>query len=246
MSPVELIFALTGVFLLIASCFLPERGKEAEKEGSDRPVELTQEQKMQLEQQIDQLLESRTESVIVKTDDYLSKISNEKIMAVNDFSEQIMQRVDQNNEEIVFLYKRLSEKEDEIKETLKSMEAAKQEMKEAVGEVIRLSRQLNSGIRKAEPATAAKKEKAEKQVKVQKTESEKKQKEPTGQEAVIGQAVPSKLQQPDNKNEEILALYRQGKSILEISKLLGMGQGEVKLVIGLYGLNGKEAKGEKR
>lgn len=245
MSPVELIFALTGVLLLIASCFLPGRREETEKEASDRPVELTQEQKKQLEQQIDQILESRTESVVVKTDDYLSKISNEKIMAVNDFSEQIMQRVDQNNEEIVFLYKRLSEKEDEIKETLKSMEEAKQEMKEAVEDVIRLSRQLNSGTRKAEQAPA-KKEKPEKQGKEQKPEPEKKRKEPAVQEPAAGQIVFPEMQQPDNKNEEILKLYRQGKNVLEISKLLGLGQGEVKLVIGLYGLNGKEAKGETR
>ena len=39
----------------------------------------------------------------------------------------------------------------------------------------------------------------------------------------------------NNKNDEILALHRQGKSVLEISKELSVGQGEVKLVIDLYG-----------
>ena len=43
------------------------------------------------------------------------------------------------------------------------------------------------------------------------------------------------MMQTDNKNEEILKLYRQGKNVLEISRELGLGQGEVKLVIGLYG-----------
>lgn len=37
-----------------------------------------------------------------------------------------------------------------------------------------------------------------------------------------------------NNNSEILALYSQGKTIMEISKLLGLGQGEVKLVIDLF------------
>ena len=37
-----------------------------------------------------------------------------------------------------------------------------------------------------------------------------------------------------NQNEQILKLYEAGKSILEISRELGLGQGEVKLVIDLF------------
>jgi DNA-binding NarL/FixJ family response regulator len=37
-----------------------------------------------------------------------------------------------------------------------------------------------------------------------------------------------------NNNQQILELYSQGKSVLEISKLLDLGQGEVKLVIDLF------------
>lgn len=44
------------------------------------------------------------------------------------------------------------------------------------------------------------------------------------------------MMQIDNKNDEILKLHKEGLSVLEISKTLGLGQGEVKLVIGLYGV----------
>ena len=37
-----------------------------------------------------------------------------------------------------------------------------------------------------------------------------------------------------NRNKEILSLYKKGNSVLEISKALDMGQGEVKLVIDLF------------
>ena len=40
----------------------------------------------------------------------------------------------------------------------------------------------------------------------------------------------------DMPKEKILELYKNGKSIRDISRELGMGQGEVKLVIDLYGL----------
>ena len=36
-------------------------------------------------------------------------------------------------------------------------------------------------------------------------------------------------------NAQMLALYKQGKSILEISKMLHVGQGEVQLIVSLYG-----------
>jgi DNA-directed RNA polymerase specialized sigma24 family protein len=38
----------------------------------------------------------------------------------------------------------------------------------------------------------------------------------------------------ENHNKEILSLYEQGESAVEIAKKLGLGLGEVKLVIGLY------------
>jgi len=37
-----------------------------------------------------------------------------------------------------------------------------------------------------------------------------------------------------NQNQVILDLYNEGKSIMEIAKVLGKGQGEVKLVIDLF------------
>lgn len=41
----------------------------------------------------------------------------------------------------------------------------------------------------------------------------------------------------DDLNKQIITLHKQGKSVLEISKELNVGQGEVKLTIALYGGN---------
>ena len=37
-----------------------------------------------------------------------------------------------------------------------------------------------------------------------------------------------------NHNDEIIALYKKGRSVLDISRMLSLGQGEVKFVIDLY------------
>ena len=42
------------------------------------------------------------------------------------------------------------------------------------------------------------------------------------------------LEDVRNNNERILRLYREGKTVLEIARELGLGTGEVKLVIDLF------------
>ena len=48
------------------------------------------------------------------------------------------------------------------------------------------------------------------------------------------QMIVTEPQEDANQNQVILNLYNEGKSIMEIAKLLGKGQGEVKLVIDLF------------
>ena len=40
--------------------------------------------------------------------------------------------------------------------------------------------------------------------------------------------------QTDNHNEQILSFWKEGMSEVEIAKTLGLGLGEVRLVLGLY------------
>ena len=42
------------------------------------------------------------------------------------------------------------------------------------------------------------------------------------------------FEEQDNSNDIILEMYRNGNSILDIAKQLGLGVGEVRLVIDLY------------
>jgi len=92
MSPVEIIFVLLGIGILIASCFVG--GKEEKTDTAmllqDQALDL---QKEEIKKYAEQILEEKSEETVIKTDDYLSKISNEKIMSVNDFSTQIIEKM---------------------------------------------------------------------------------------------------------------------------------------------------------
>jgi len=242
MSPVEIIFVLLGVGILILSCFVDNKEEKTDA-AILFPEEALEAQKQELKNYIDHIMEEKSEDVVIKTDDYLSKISNEKIMSVNDFTTQIMEKIDANHKEVVFLYDMLNKKEDEIKQTVQQFDKEKLEMQEVVEDIIQLTKQMKTTMKKKEKTESTKVEQ------VKKTEPKKKVSQNT--ETSVRKAAPqvqavenpadgqlefAEMMQADKQKEEVLNLYRQGKSVLEISKAMSMGQGEVKLIIGLYGV----------
>lgn len=236
MSPVEIIFVLLGIGILIVSCFVDVKDEKEEVSAAVTiPEEVLETQKQEIKKFTEQVMEEKSEDIVVKTDDYLSKISNEKIMAVNDYSTQILEKIDANHKEVVFLYDMLNQKEDEIKHTVQQFNQEKQEMQEVVNDIVKLTQQVKASMKKVETAKTT----AEK---IKKSEVKKpvavKQPEPVNaiENQADGQLEFTEMMQADHQKEEVLRLYKQGKSILDISKTMGMGQGEVKLIIGLYGI----------
>lgn len=240
MSPVEIIFVLLGIGILIVSCFV---GNKEEK--TDTGILLHEEalelQKQELKKYAEQLLREKSEETVIKTDDYLSKLSNEKIISVNDFSKQILEKIETNHKEVVFLYDMLNQKEDEIKQTVQQFDLEKDELKEVIEDVIRLTKQIRSSMKTDSTGETT-------VVKTKKTEQKKVPTKPVANtqfkitepiEAIENQSDGQfefvEMLPADRQKEEVLKMHRQGKSVLEISKALGIGQGEVGLIIGLYG-----------
>ena len=202
MTPLEMLLILIGAGILIFSCFLVE--KSTEKRGSfiltDNDVsmrELTTAEITEIKTKIDIIISEVTDETVAKTEDHLSQISNEKIMALNDFSSQVMEKINQNHDEVVFLYNMLNEKESDLKGFMKQVELSKIQFVESD-----LNEQADTVLMKLN----------------QSDQLTNRIVEETG----------------DNNNQKILDLNTQGKSIIEIAKTLGLGQGEVKLVIDLF------------
>ncbi|MCR5585796.1 MAG: hypothetical protein K6F63_10235 [Lachnospiraceae bacterium] len=245
---VDVILIITGIVILVASVIFA--GNKTEDSGDDSffTNELNSKKNM-VDDMVKSRIETLTEEAIVNTDDALSKISNEKIMAINEFSETNLEKIQENHDHVVFLYNMLNAKDDEIKQTLSEMENSKQGMKDTVNEVVRITRQLNTAVKKnsklaeSDPQAQKNLENIKKPLVNATKNPQKEQKEKADfrkssavmADEATGQMNLPELMQSDNKNEEILRLHKAGKSILDISKELNLGQGEVKLVIDLYG-----------
>lgn len=229
MSAAEVILLILGFFSISISFFVGKKEKTSDDpetaEYKSRDIWTEKEEKM-VRGQIEAILSEERENVIADTTEQLNRKSNEKIMEFDEFSSQLMEKINHNHEEVVFMYNMLSEKEKELKEAaakkatvgkISGIEAVEQTNKQASREPAKKS------VQPAEPATV----KVEKPKTADVTKVHEAKPEPEKNEKLEDSSV----------NKDIIQMYKQGKSVLDISKKLDIGQGEVKLMISLYGGN---------
>lgn len=229
MNPLEIALIIIGIIVLLISCKLVDKSQKASIQSVSKTFSmegsLTEEEKEQLKNKMEELLADVSEEVIIRTDDSLSKISNEKIIAVNEFSDQILEKIKRNHEEVIFLYNMLNDKEKELKSAVKEIDSSKKKVQDII-ESKSKSDNTPQTVKEVKPPVqtravtqAARIEKPVKAV---------------ADNAEAIQEVSTQNTVGSNSNSQILALYSRGKSVMEISKLLDLGQGEVKLVIDLF------------
>ena len=66
------------------------------------------------EKEIIEKLNGYQEEMLAEASEQLSRMSNDKLMGMNEYSEEVLQRISKNHEEVVFLYDMLKEKEEDI------------------------------------------------------------------------------------------------------------------------------------
>ncbi len=221
MSPLEIVLIILGIITIMISCVMVDKSQRTDHRlyGQKLSVsELLNEEEMnKIKVKIDELLLEISEESILHTDDSLSRISNEKIIAINEFSDQILEKIKRNHEEVIFLYNMLNDKESELKNAVKEIDASKRKVQEIIDtkKVVEQDKTENRQMTVKQ---------------VQKSTSpnpEQKTTEPIAEKTTLNSI-------NTNNNTQILSLFSQGKSVVEISKLLNLGQGEVKLVIDLF------------
>ena len=234
MTAIEIILIIIGFLCLCVSCFVAKKNSgfaEGEKESLSSEL-WTEKEEEKIKERVGEILSERQDELVDTTEERMNRLCNDKIMAVDEFSQQILEKIDANHQEVVFMYNMLSEKEKELKEFM-----SKPVKKESMAETRMASEPAVSNRMDLNPVTAsqtaisrltANTQEAEKKKTVKKAEPKKAVSKP--EMSVAGQG---------NVNEKIKELHKQGKSVLEISKQLNIGQGEVKLVLALYGGDNK-------
>ena len=136
MTPAGIALLVIGIFVVVASFFVPDN----EKRESKKDIEKKQEQIRRLmETELDgmklRVNEATNETVEVgmeKSERALEKITNDKIMAVSEYATTVMEEIDRNHKEVMFLYDMLADKQTDVKNTVRHAEATVKEVTDAV------------------------------------------------------------------------------------------------------------------
>ena len=231
MGILEIVLLIAGIIIFTGSFFLPLGGEKNtgidQKAAKEEIHGLVEEEMNNVRSKMQDKMEETSEDAIEKAERALERLTNEKIMAVNEYSDTVLQEIHKNHEEAMFLYDMLNSKHANIKDTVSKMDKA---VKAAENKTVENKTAEN---KTAENKAAADKTAGtmaeEKTADTSQTESLI-QPENSPEIGFMGETV----QEGQNNNEKILEMHRQGKSTVAIAKELGLGVGEVKLVIDLY------------
>ncbi len=256
MTTWEIILLIAGFACVCLSFFVAKGKEEMQPDNGETPGSSnvwTEKEEQIIRDRVTQLVEERQNELLDAAQDQMNHLCNDKIMAVDEFSQQLLEKIESNHQEVVFMYNMLSEKEKEVKKIITEP----------------VVKQVKSESEKPKPAEPKRKVPAKKQA-VVKPEAvaspaaaspeaaarPARQAKPVTQEKPVikaeKQAAPAKAMAPEkasvsekqaepvknvsgDMNLRIQKMHREGKSVLEISKDLDIGQGEVQLVLALYG-----------
>ncbi len=240
MEVLQVIILLLGAIIFTVSFFIPDKqvsSKEIREKEENAIKEIIEKELSGIRQRIDEVTEESIERAKDTTERQMDRITNEKMMAINEYSDTVMTEIHKNHEEAVFLYDMLNNKHAQVKTTAAEL-----------NQTIKLSKQTQ---------TAVKSKGAEKENKaaVKETGSKKKaevvEQTPEVVEDTSFEPIEIKETAPvvdttgiemmfasdsseSNSNDQILELHKAGKSNMAIARELGLGIGEVKLVIDLF------------
>ena len=246
MTLLEILLLLVGITVFIISYRLPAKKEEQLEDTRQLAKEEISEQVKQelghIREQVEGTVDETITYAMEKTERFMDKLTNEKMMAISQYSDSVMEDIRKTHAEVLFLYDMLNDKHENVK-------SAAAEVDQAVREVRQLEQETPAAV--AETEEPAAKRKNAKSAEKSATKPAEKPSETddvstnaaaasyTDKEAEdISQGndpgIPFADMEMENRNDEILTMHRQGKSNVAIARELGMGVGEVKLVIDLF------------
>ena len=236
MTALEITLIVIGVVFLVGSFFVSDKlsQKDVDQIAKMSEEELRVILDRQLEKakaEIQNAIETGIDETTEETKRALEKETNDKINGISEYSDTVLESINKSHNEIMFLYSMLNDKHKDLTDLAANLQKLTTNLHDVEQQMT--EKTLRAQARLQQPELTI-----EKPVKVQKKEIpvEKKVKPESIKKAVEVKKKPETDTEINEKNDNdaILRLHAEGKSDVEIAKLLDRGLGEVRLVIGLH------------
>ena len=134
MDWIEVALLVFGVTVLGISFIIPAKAKQ-DDEGQQIDEELIrsviEKEMADAKDRVTEVVDETLEYAVEKTERASERISNEKIMAISEYSETVLADINKSHQEVMFLYDMLNDKHNNLKETVKHVDKTAREAEEA-------------------------------------------------------------------------------------------------------------------
>lgn len=233
MTGVAWILLLIGVVFMIGSFFVTEKLSPSEL---NQIAELSEEELKRIidrglknaETRIEDAIDEQVDQSSEKVDRSLEKVTNDKIMAISEYSDTVIESMNKTHNEIMFLYSMLNDKHTE----LTGMAA---DLQRLAADVRSLEEKAPLTAPQAAPERAAAVSAVSAVTPVPVETADTTERETAAAPAEQKEEMPETEEtKQEGLHAEILKLKKLGMTEVQIAKKLGIGIGEVRLVNGLY------------
>ena len=233
MTGVAWILLLIGVVFMIGSFFVTEKLSPSEL---NQIAELSEEELKRIidrglknaETRIEDAIDEQVDQSSEKVDRSLEKVTNDKIMAISEYSDTVIESMNKTHNEIMFLYSMLNDKHTELTGMAADLQRLAADVRSLEEKAPLTAPQAAS---ERAPAVSAASAVTPVPVETADTTERETAAAPAEQKEEMPETEETKQ---EGLHAEILKLKKLGMTEVQIAKKLGIGIGEVRLVNGLY------------
>lgn len=134
MSATEIILIVIGVAIFLLGYLMPARRKDIDEEvqliSEDEVRKLVTAEVEHVKDRIADIVDETVNYSIEKAERAMERVTNEKIMAVNEYSDTVLEEINKNHKEVVFLYDMLNDKHDNLMSSINAATIASDGIKQ--------------------------------------------------------------------------------------------------------------------
>ena len=134
MNWLEIVMLVFGVGAFAGSFLIRDKSsQEADSQHVDVELirDVIEKEMRDAKERVTEVVDETLEYAVEKTERASERISNEKIMAINEYSETVLADINKSHQEVMFLYDMLNDKHNNLKETVKHVDRTAKEAEEA-------------------------------------------------------------------------------------------------------------------
>ena len=136
MGALEIVLLAAGAVIFTASFCIPVKREKLKEETLDLAADevrtLVAEELESVRGKLTEISEEEMRQQIEKSERSMERISNEKIMAVNEYSDTVLDEIHKSHEEVVFLYDMMKNKKESLSESYGKADQGLQELLQQV------------------------------------------------------------------------------------------------------------------